>query len=943
MFKITNNEDFYDYFFKAEKKRAAGQLVEAVYIYQELLSHRLKQVENPASGFDNYDAIIIERLADLSQLFGTGEASINLLTGLLQLYQEVNNTYLYIYTIIKIASIHLGMEKLEETFSLLEQLSPFIGNPHQIEINQKGLSLWENNCQLDGIDREERIVLFSRLYYIMGVVLANLGQYSEAVNCVERGLYWVNETDDEIVKTMFIPLSLEKINALVERGDVLKAEEELRLIGFEKNNRITSGNYTAWLELNAKIQFLKGNYGESLGFLSQVIELCRKHQLTRAYVTAILNLARIKIYLNQLAEAGEFLEEAANISKTWENDSLKGRISQLNHLVFKRGNTFLSSFNLSPSAPGGNLNNQPGEDDDMYLGILDTPQSANFLNFFEDRALEFQVLLADGKYKKALLFLDNVKQVFIGTDSLLIRHRIGILEFLIHYYQNNLHKLQVDFQEILSFLEKESLKPELWQFQRILSWTGLLPQEEKEELIKRNEQLLAEMTQTLPPESQAVFMLNKWTADEEYLAAAISELVDLKLKKNRFKLFKIFTLIKMMKRLNKLLYHIDMYKDVLARKTINHREEKRKAGKAISLLYRVLRHPRDRVTISYLVLPDRLLIVYTTFLKFNFKLSVVNRIQVRELIKKLHQGFVSSIGTRHVVSIPKTDNVQEMLKIPGEIAEVMQIPEILAQLPKPVKKITFIPDDSLNGFPFAVLPYQGDYLIKKYSITIGYESNIKRKIERKSNRSDILLAAISEGKGEFPDLPGAKTEIEEIKKLFFEKTENIKVLCNENANKTAILSGLARAKFFHIACHGKFEHNRPDATGLILRNGEVLSLRDILNHDSFDGIVHITLSSCWAADHFILPGRWVISLPETLWRSGVKGMMGCLWQVSDNIAAAFMKEFYKNMKDYPRDIALQKTQLAALANKLPACMKRTENPFYWSGFNLYGDYKKVIT
>lgn len=942
MAEISSEEDFYNHFFEAERKRAAGQLNEAADYYLKLLSYRLKQGECSASDFSNYDAIVIERLADLAQLFGIPEASINLLTGLQQLYKEADNTYLYLYTAIKIAAIRLAIGELVETFSLLEQLSPFIGHLHQIETTEKGLLIWEERCTFDDLNHKERIAVFSRLYYVMGVLLARQGQYTQGINCFERGIGLVYGTEEAAVKAMFTPLALEKVTAMVERGDVLAAEKELHLIKIDQNKQITSGNYTAWLELNARIQFLKGNFGESLQSLSQVITFCLDHQIIRAYVTAMINLVKVKIYLNQLSEANKLLDNVEKIAKVHKYESVKGRISRLRHLVFKRGEIPLSSFNLSPSAPEEDSNNHLDEDDKMYSEIIDLPQPSNFLNFFEDKALAFQILLSDRKFSKARLFLDNIQQEFADTDSLLIRRRIGVLEFLMNYYQEKLDKSQLCFGEILNFFKKESLKPELWQFQRILSWTELLPMEEREELIKKNDQLLEEITQSLPPENQAVFLRNKWTADEEYLDAAINELLYLKLKGNRFKPFRIFNLIKMIRRLNKLLHHIDRYKDVLARKTINNKTEEEKTDKAASLLYRILRHPRDRITISFLVLPDRLLIVYTTFLKLNFKLSVVNRILLRDLIKELHQSVVFSTGGRHVASIKKKGKGQEVLKIAEEIAVILQIPEILSEIPKSVKKITFVPDDNLNGFPFAALRYQGEYIIKKYSMAIGYESKVPRKEKKATNKNGLLMVAISKGKGNLPALPGAKAEVKELKKLFYDKIQNIKVLHNERASKKAILSQLDRSRLFHIACHGEFQRNRPDATGLLLMNGEVLSLRDILNDDVFDGLEHVTLSSCWAADHFILPGRWVISLPETLWRSGVNSILGCLWQVKDAFAVSFMREFYQNIRSNPRDVALKKTQIAAIENRLPGCNGKTENPFYWSGFNLYGEYEKII-
>jgi CHAT domain-containing protein len=109
---------------------------------------------------------------------------------------------------------------------------------------------------------------------------------------------------------------------------------------------------------------------------------------------------------------------------------------------------------------------------------------------------------------------------------------------------------------------------------------------------------------------------------------------------------------------------------------------------------------------------------------------------------------------------------------------------------------------------------------------------------------------------------------------------------------------------------------------------------------------HITLSSCWSADNFIVPGRWIISLPETLWRSGAGGVLGSLWAADDDVAAAFTERFYAELERMPRDVALRKVQLACIANQL-GCRRAgsalidTSTPEFWAGFVLYGDTARL--
>jgi CHAT domain-containing protein len=167
----------------------------------------------------------------------------------------------------------------------------------------------------------------------------------------------------------------------------------------------------------------------------------------------------------------------------------------------------------------------------------------------------------------------------------------------------------------------------------------------------------------------------------------------------------------------------------------------------------------------------------------------------------------------------------------------------------------------------------------------------------------------------------------------------------EPAKKAAILDRLPRADLFHIACHGVFKADAPDQSGLVLipqpDAPEILSLRELSDLNLAD-LRHATLSSCWSADHFILPGRWIISLPETLWRAGARSILGCLWVVSDDLTVAFMRRFYERLETCPRDEALQLTQLECLRRKLPNCeIEDQSNLYYWAGYNLYGDHERL--
>src|SRR4030095_6934608 len=117
---------------------------------------------------------------------------------------------------------------------------------------------------------------------------------------------------------------------------------------------------------------------------------------------------------------------------------------------------------------------------------------------------------------------------------------------------------------------------------------------------------------------------------------------------------------------------------------------------------------------------------------------------------------------------------------------------------------------------------------------------------------------------------------------------------------------------------------------------DTLTVRE-LSRCRFDGLEHVTLSACWSAHNFVLPGRWVISLQETLCRAGARSVLGSLWPVDDKISVCFMRRFYEHLLRAPRDEALRRTQLECLAGALRGAGDAARDPLYWAGYNLYGD------
>ena len=182
----------------------------------------------------------------------------------------------------------------------------------------------------------------------------------------------------------------------------------------------------------------------------------------------------------------------------------------------------------------------------------------------------------------------------------------------------------------------------------------------------------------------------------------------------------------------------------------------------------------------------------------------------------------------------------------------------------------------------------------------------------------------------------ARLEVEEIAKRFDEGSE---LLLEAQAQRAAIEKKLNSASYVHFSCHGYFDLEEPLASGLLLANGELLSLHDLLTQSTLDSVRLVTLSACQTAvtDVEGLPEE-VVGLPSGFLQLGVPGVIGSLWPVNDLSTALLMLKFYEyhlgavedaDDSPMPPAAALRSAQLwlrKATNAELMVCFKAFKQP-----------------
>ncbi|HEX5604475.1 MAG TPA: CHAT domain-containing protein, partial [Pyrinomonadaceae bacterium] len=868
-------------FRRAEAARRSGDFRSALAGYLEILSRRVRDIRK-SSDLNAADMVVLERTAELAILFGYDKGADNLLAGMASALESAKNFFAADYATLKRIHLALSFGRLFDARRLLRDMSSRIGDVESLSLTDAGLDNWETSCRWPDTKPQDRAVIFSRLYLNLGWLLASLGQYQDALLILTRGQRFTGESAPKLAQRAAIPLALTIATAQLELGNLDVAKEKLVELESFLDKRRQLGFYVRRLELDAKLKMLRGDFGGALFSYLEVVRCCEVGRFKRAELIAKLNLADALTFLNNVGIAQQFLLSVADQASQLKDDYIIARTKRQLAVAKERSASFTGTSAVAPSVP---ITNRTSETSESASGAAERfpeiPQSENYLSFFEDRTLNFYWQLGQLDLRLAAVIMDHLLAAFRTSDSKIVQIRLQVLQGTLAYYSGDLERAEPLLRDSLPALREMDLKPDLLQTQRILGWCWIRlgsPQSRYQQLNEDNQRLLSSMTASLPAAYQSVFLLNKWTAEEEFIAGEIGQLVALKNKIKAGSWFRRPLLQwSLKKRLYGLLAYVERYRDSLAK---NNPADRQDDEKRTSLWNLIWNHPRDRSTVSFLVLPDRVLIVHAGWMTLDFDLAPVSRIQIRETVKQWHilvnrsapsrgvaaprkddligDDFLESLitGERNLTPIERpdtADSVDEATALAEQLAHQLLLPSIIERLPQRVRALTIIAHDSLVGFPFAAITNEGKYLLEQFdlNVEVGF-FNQKNTERRVVTTPKALFVGISKGGANFSALPGVLPEIHELEQWCQTRNLTYQTLMDEAATKPAIFEQLNDSTLLHIACHGVFRGDRPDASGLVLgsENGQlqIISLRE-LSAMNLTQLRHVSLSSCSSADN----------------------------------------------------------------------------------------------
>jgi CHAT domain-containing protein len=319
-----------------------------------------------------------------------------------------------------------------------------------------------------------------------------------------------------------------------------------------------------------------------------------------------------------------------------------------------------------------------------------------------------------------------------------------------------------------------------------------------------------------------------------------------------------------------------------------------------------------------------------------------------------------------------SSNLAERLK---ELAEILQIKEILAQIPKHYRLI-LVPHRILHLLPLHALPVEESYLLDLFPNGVGYAPSCQllQQLQYRQRADFQSLFAIQTPTPDLYEQDLGAVSI--ISKQFAHHytlkqnsaTKSALLLSDDNSNTITVPQELLNANSVLFFCHGIFNFVSPLDSSLELADDN-LTLDDIIKHFKLEKCRLVTLSACETGltDYTNFSDEY-IGLPSGFLLAGCANVVSSLWSVRADATALLMIKFYQELRQqnhitlalntaqrWLRDTTVEGFQnwlthsplslawqievgkyFDTIGQKQGLTGKPFENPYYWSAFCVIG-------
>lgn len=881
-----------------------GRWTDAMHVYCDVFVQRSSDLESRGARLAPADLMVLERITDFAVPLGCRQEAEAILRHVETVYRAIGDDYWA--DRISIKRVHLALNDHQAGLAF-ERFAELCGSR---DFSIRSIERWVAGYHAAN-GREE---LFAQVWLELGRLHHLQGQHRPALLCLERGLGYASASD-----AARVALRLWAVRCLLELGELGEAAAQLSAAQPLLDTARHPGQSTAWHEIAGKLQLLRGDLGAAQAAYREVWKICEAFGFAGPMLRSAANVAQMLILVNHTIEAQRILAQILAIAGAHGETRVAIQARRLLDVARAR---FGASGHRAAAV----------KDEQMAAVRVDAPDPELFpapqaecytLSHFEDRALQFQFHLRRRDLGAARAALDRL-QPFRETDSAIVHARLDAMRAILEYYAGDADAARPRLMAARQRLSALGLKAEHWQVQVLLS-RCMNDRDERTRLREDNDRLLEEIGGTLPLGERVSFFLDKATQLDEAIAARVHRLQQLEEALRTAGVFRRWRLrLAIWQEISRLFDAAYWQREQHNARLLDRPEDPARRRSQTSTWRRWLWTSPAEATVAFLVLPDSTVVLCQRWLSLSFRVCSIDRHTLRRLVGRWHR------------LIPEAD-VETRDATLRALASALECDAVVASLPFHVRRLRVLPDDALHGAPFAAFEIasggpEAVYWADRFAVSIGFQPD--RRPRRAAARQVPLVAGVSTGSATTAPLLKTTTQLACVTRWLESRGQRPVSLLNAEATADAVCAQLQAATFFHVSCHGDFVQGDPARTGLRLNsaNGEeTLSLRRVSGLD-LSRLEHVTLVACWAADNFILPGRWILSLPEALWRAGTGSVLASLWEVEEDVAERFVEAFYRHLAGNRPDVALRRAQREMRA--AGGALREVRN---WAGFQVYGD------
>ena len=214
-------------------------------------------------------------------------------------------------------------------------------------------------------------------------------------------------------------------------------------------------------------------------------------------------------------------------------------------------------------------------------------------------------------------------------------------------------------------------------------------------------------------------------------------------------------------------------------------------------------------------------------------------------------------------------------------------------------------------------------------------------------------AAARRGLLDWVPLPYSRREVEGIAALFPPK--QVQIFLGVEATEERAKAIGKSVRILHFATHAHLDDRFPLNSALVLtmpegfpenRDNGLLQVWEIFERVRLDADL-VVLSACESGLGEEQGGEGLIGLTLAFQYAGARTVMASLWSVQDQATSELMIRFYKHLRaGKSKDEALRQAQIELIRGPIEVLNEKGEKtlldasaPYYWAGFQVYGDWQ----